>query len=138
MIHFDKGEGHPLGKKNLGFALTPHDHYLEVVFNGLLVKQTVLSSLNRLLNHPEYYEKHSLLNFSDIRVGVSMNDIKEILGVMRLFSPKKADFANRSAWLVAGQVNRSLAEMIIEMAKTLPFDFKVFSDSSRARGHLMN
>lgn len=138
MIHFDKGDGHPLREENLGFALTTHDHYLEVVCDGLLIKHTVLSSLNQLLNHPEYYEKHSLWDLSAIRVGCSMSDVKEIIGVMRLFSPKQADFANRSAWLVSGQINLSLAEMIIEMAKTLPFDFKIFSDSSRAREHLMN
>ncbi len=136
MVSFDNGERHSPGDENMGFALEPHDHYLEVVFDGVLVKHTVLSSINQLLNHPEYYEKHSLWNMTDSRVGFSMTDIKEIIGVMRLFSPKKADFANRSALLVAGQVNVSLAEIVIEMARSLPFDFKVFSDPSRAKKHL--
>ncbi len=138
MIHLDKGERHFPGDKNMGFALKQHDHYLEVVFDGVLAKHTVLSSLNQLLNHPEYYEKHSLWNMSESKSGVSMNDFKEIVGVMRLFSPKQIDFANKSALLVSGQVNTSLAEMFTEMARTLPFDFKVFSDSSSARAHLMN
>ncbi len=138
MVRFDRGKRHSPGDENMGFALEPHDHYLEIVFDGVLVKQTVLSSLNQLVNHPEYYEKHSLWNLSDIRVGFSMSDIKEIIGVMRLFTPKQADFANRSAFLVSGQVNISLAEIVVEMARTLPFDFKVFSDSSSARAHLMN
>lgn len=122
----------------MGFALEQHDHYLEIVFDGILVKQTILESLNQLLNHPEYYEKHSLWNMSASRLGFSIGDAKEIIGVMHLFKPKQKHFANKSVLLVSGPMGLSMVRMFTEMAQDLPFEFSVFSDHSQARAHLGN
>lgn len=120
----------------MGFAIKPHDAYLEVVFDGFLEKQTILSSLNQLLNHPDYYRKHSLWNMSGSRLEFSIRDFKEVVEIMRMFSPKQSEFSNRSALLVTGRVNLSMMGWFIDVAGTLPFEFKAFSEEAAARAHL--
>ena len=120
----------------MGFEIKPHDEYLEVVFDGLLEKKTVLSSLNQLLNHPEYYSKHSLWNMTGSRLGFSISDFKEIIGVMRLFSPKEKEFSNRSVLLVSGHMNQSMAGLFIDMAGALPFEFSIAAEEREARALL--
>ncbi len=113
-----------------------HQNYLEIVVKGLFDKKSALAAMNELLNHPEYYDKNSLWNFSSAQVGLSLMDLKEIAGVMKLFIPKQKQFADKVALFVSGRVHLGIANIFVTLSTLLPFKYKAFSDIKKAKAYL--
>ena len=119
--------------KPIGYSLEDtHPSFIEVRVNEHLVKSTLILSMGALFNHPNYYEKHTLWNLSEAEMRLSFSDLNEIAGMLRLFKPEKQSFANKSAILVSGKMNVSLAKMFVGLTKLLPFEYRVFTNRSEA------
>lgn len=109
---------------------------LKINITGQMDKQTILAAMDELIHHPDFYEKHSLWDLTTAQMALSLQDLKEIAGVMKLFKPEKPDFANKSAFLVSGRMNLAMANIFITLATLLPFEYKAFSDLEKARDYL--
>ncbi len=109
-----------------------NDQYIKIVVSGLVVKPEIISVISQLLQHPEYLIKHSYWDFREATMGLSIDDLSEIVGILRLYKPKQRKFANKSALLVSGQMNNAMVNVFATMTKMLPFNYKVFKDNENA------
>jgi len=114
-----------------------HKKYIKIIVTGPLEKNRIIHAMKALMTHPEFKIKHSFWNLKGAsQGGIDILDIREIVGVLRLYRPKEKDFANKSAFLVSGGVNKSLINIYITMANLLPFKYRVFTDQDEARRFL--
>ncbi len=113
-----------------------HDKYIKIVVSGLVVKPELISVISQLMQHPDYLDKHSFWDFTESNMGLSIGDLQEIVGVLRLYKPKQKNFADKSALLVSGQMNSAMVNVFATMAKVLPFKYKVFKDKDSALSFL--
>ena len=133
--HHDKIN--PSGEDEPGFTINDsHKDYLEIVITGLLHKTLILNASRSVLNHPDYYTKNTLWDFTRARMGLNIQELKEIIGILGLFRPQKSEFANRGAFLVKGRMNASIANMFVGMTALLPFKYRVFSDIQNAKAYV--
>lgn len=103
-----------------------HPDYIRVTVTSVLDKSTVLAAMSKLVNHPDYTIKHSLWDLSEATMGLTLQDLKEIIGVMRLYrTPKR--FANKSSLLVSGTMESAMVKVFIGMSTLLPFEYKAFT-----------
>ncbi len=109
-----------------------HDKFIKIMVSGLVVKTELISAISQLLQHPEYLDKNSYWDFREAEMGLSIGDLNEIVGILRLYKPKQKKFANKSALLVSGQMNSAMVEVFATMTKSLPFRYKVFKDKGLA------
>lgn len=98
--------------------------------------ETTLAAMEELVSHPEYYDKHSFWDFSTAQVGLAIQDLKEIAGVMKLFKPARKKFANKAALLVAGRMNLAIVNIFIAFSTMLPFEYKAFCEHEEAVEYL--
>jgi len=121
----------------MGFTIeADHPAYLKIIVDGLMEKTVVLSAMAELLNHPDYCEKHSYWDLSNARMGLSLQDLKEIIGVMRLYKPRRKTFANKSAIVVDGKLEIAMANMFVTLSTLAPFRYKAFTNHEKARHYL--
>ena len=113
-----------------------HTAYQLVTLTGTLTKESIMCAVNDLMKHPDYYTKHSLWDFTAASSGFSIEDLYDFVSMMRLFIPQESNFANKSALVVSGQLNRSLADMYVEISGALPFEYKVYADINAAQNFL--
>ncbi|MBA3011970.1 MAG: hypothetical protein KKF12_05400 [Proteobacteria bacterium] len=113
-----------------------HEKYIKITITGLIVKPELISVMAQLLQHPEYLDKHTLWDLREANMGLSIGDLKEIIGVLRLYKPQKKDFANKTALFVPGKFNSAMAEMFVAMSKLLPIKYRVFNDLKQAESYL--
>ncbi len=109
-----------------------HNGYIKIVIHGPLVKDKILPVMSELLCHPEYPVKNSLWDLRGATMNLSFEDLKEIVGIMKLYKPKTKKFANKSALLVSGKLEIALANLFVLIAKFLPFDYRAFTSLSEA------
>ncbi len=114
-----------------------NDEYISITLTGMMDKQCIISALSELLNHPDYHKKHSLWDFSEARMGLTLGDLSEIIGVLRLFKTIENKFANRSALVITGKLQLAMGNVFISMATMLPFDYKVFENKEAAKTFLL-
>lgn len=120
----------------MGYELNvSHETYIEVTANELITKDELIKAISMLMLHDEYTEKHVLWNFSEASWKVNIGDLREVLGVVRLYKPE-TEFANKSAIVVPDDINRALVEVFIMMTRLLPFDCKVFRKKEDAVGFI--
>jgi hypothetical protein len=81
-------------------------------------------------------DKHTFWDLDEANMGLSIGDLKEIIGVLRLYKPARKDFADKAALLVPGKFNSAMAEMFVAMAKLLPIKYRVFNDPKQAESYL--
>ena len=113
-----------------------HTQYIKITISGLIVKPELISVMAEILQHPEYLDKHTFWDLTEASMGLSIGDLKEIVGVFRLYKPERKDFADKSALLVPGKMNTAMAEVFIAMSKLLPIKYRVFNDWERAEAYL--
>ncbi len=115
-----------------------HENYIVMEVSGLIEKTELICAMSELLNHPEYPSKHTFWDLSQAGMGLSIGDLREIIGVLALYKPEKKNFADKSAILVPGQMNRAMGELFVTMAKALPFRYKVFNSREQAASYLVS
>ncbi len=113
-----------------------HEKYIKIIVSGMVVKTEIISAISQLLQHPEYLDKHSYWDFREATMGLSVGDLSEIVGILRLYKPKQRKFANKSALLVSGQMNSAMVNVFATMTKMLPFNYRVFKDKNHALSFL--
>jgi len=109
-----------------------HNKYIKVTVSGIIEKVSLIAAISELMQHSEYLSKHTLWDLSNSTVGLTIGDLKEIAGVLRLFKPKEKNFANKSAIVVPGQMHKAMVDLFITMANRLPFKYKAFNDNEEA------
>ena len=62
-----------------------HNKYIKVTVSGIIEKVGFIAAISELMQHSEYLNKHSLWDLSNSTVGLTIGDLKEIAGVLRLF-----------------------------------------------------
>ena len=107
--------------------------YIQVTVDGVLDRETALAELNDVLTRPDYPDRHTLWDFTGANMGLNIQDIEEITGVLRLYRPAGPGFANRVALVVSGRMELAMANIFIAAAKLLPFKYKAFLDLNAAR-----
>ncbi|WP_022666785.1 hypothetical protein [Desulfospira joergensenii] len=123
----------------MDFTLDPsHEKYIKITISGLIVKSQLITVMSEILHHPQFLEKHTYWDLTQGSMGLSIGDLKEIIGVLRLYKPEKKNFADRSSLLVPGKMNKAIAEMFVTMAKVLPFKYRVFNDPEKAEAYLIS
>ncbi len=115
-----------------------HPEYIKVMISGLIVKPELISLMGEILQHPQYQEKHTLWDFRQASLGLSIGDLKELVGIMKLYKPENKKFADRSALLVPGKFNSAIAEMFVSMTRLLPVKYHVFNDYDSAEAYLLS
>ena len=113
-----------------------HDRYIRVTVTGILDRVVLMQATSELVNLPEYAIKHALWDLREAAMGLTFSDLKEIVGVLRLYKPGRKDFADKSAILVPGRMNRAMADIFVSLARSLPFKYRVFSDVESALDYL--
>ncbi len=113
-----------------------HEKYIKTTVSGMVTKPYLISAISQLMQHPEYIDKHSLWDFSEANMGISIEDLQEIVGILRLYKPKQKNFANKSALLVPGQMNNAMVNLFVTMSKLLPIKYRVFKDWNKAEEYL--
>lgn len=113
-----------------------HDKFIKMTVSGLVLKPELISAVSQLMQHPEYVEKNSYWDFTEASMGLAISDLSEVIGILRLYRPPKKDFANKSAFLISGEMNSAMANVFITMARMLPFKIKVFNDKGKAESFL--
>ncbi len=106
--------------------------YIRMVVTGVVEKANFIKAISELINHPDYHCKHVLWDFSSADMGLSMGDLLEIAGVLRLFKAKDKNFANKSALLIPDHMHRAMANIFVSISKLLPFEYKVFKTNNAA------
>ncbi len=120
----------------MGYILDSEIKYLKIVVDSQLDKQTVLAALNELIEHPEYSVKHTLWDLRRADNSLSMVDLKEIAGIMKLFKPRNQPFANKAVLLVSGKLNIAMANLFVGLTIPLLFEYKAFHDHEKAKIYL--
>ena len=113
-----------------------HQKYIKITLSGLVMKPELISVMAKILQHPEYLDKHTFWDLTEASMGLSITDLKEIVGVLRLYKPERKDFANRAAMLVSGKLNSAMLEMFVTMSKLLPIKYRVFNDWDKAEAYI--
>jgi len=113
-----------------------HPAFIEIIVTGLVEKSSLIAAMSDLLNHPDYTQKHTLWDFRKASMGLSMEDLEEIAGVLKLFKPSNKDFSGRSALLVPSMMELSMAKVYISISRVLPFEYNAFKDKKEALAFL--
>ncbi len=113
-----------------------HKKYIKIIVTGSLEKNRIIHETKALMTHPKFKIKHSLWDLTGADQGdIDILDVRGIVGG-RLYRSKEKNFANKSAFLVSGGVNKSLINIYITMANLLPFKYRVFTVQDEARRFL--
>jgi hypothetical protein len=113
-----------------------HKKYIKITISGLVMKPALISVMAKILQHPEYLDKHTFWDLTEASMGLSIADLKEIVGVLRLYKPERKNFADRAAMLVSGKLNSAMLEMFVTMSKLLPIKYRVFNDWDKAEAYI--
>ncbi len=109
-----------------------HSRYIRMTVTDLVHKKGLTAAISELMAHPDYPSKHALWDFTQAAMGLSMGDLREIAGVLRLYKTRKKNFANKSALVVPGFLDMSMARIYVSLSKLLPFDYRVFQTIDEA------
>jgi|GEM_PF-1377060 len=114
-----------------------HARYIRMTVTGLVEKKGLTAAMSKLLAHPDYPDKHSLWDFTDAAMGLSIGDLREIAGILRLYKTRNKNFANKSALVVPGFMDMGMAKIYVSLTKLLPFDYRVFQSIDQALNFLI-
>ena len=122
------------GCKGVDYKLdNSHQKYIRIIVVGGIEKNDIISAMKDLMTHSDYPVKHTLWDMSGAHQGsIDVLDIKEIIGVLRLYRPKQENFAGKSVFLVSGAMNKALLNVYINLSKMLPFSYRVYTDRVKA------
>ena len=115
-----------------------HDTYVKIRISGLLTKPGLIGIMSEILQHPDYTRKHTFWDLRQGKMGLSITDLKEIVGVLRLYRPETEHFADRAALLVSGKMNDAMAQIFVAMTRLLPIRYRVFNDRKAAETFLLS
>lgn len=114
-----------------------HEKYLKLIVCGVFNKNGLIHAISETMNHPDYAHKHSYWDFTQATMSMSIYDLKEIVGIFRLYKPDTENFANRVAILISGELNNAILKIFIPMTKLLPFRFQVFTKEEDVMNFLL-
>ncbi len=109
-----------------------HPDYILIQVSGIVDKKGIVAAMSEVFTHPDYHCKHSLWDFNRAVMGLSIGDLREISGVLKLFKPPKKNFANRVALVVPMVMEMNMAKVFLSISKFLPFDYRVFETKKQA------
>ena len=109
-----------------------HNKYIKMTVPGSVTKAVLGDAISDLMTHEEYVHKHVLWDFSESSMGLNISDLREIIGILRLYQPKGKNFAAKSAIVVPGVMHKAMVDMFITMSKMLPFKYAAFRDMESA------
>jgi hypothetical protein len=115
-----------------------HDQYVRITVSGTINKTDLVGLMAEILQHPDYTKKHTFWDLRHVTMGLSIADLREIIGVLKLYRPQTRDFADRAALLVPGKMNQAMAQVFVTMTRMLPIRYQVFSDWETAQQFLIN
>ncbi len=115
-----------------------HDKYIRITVSGLIVKSELITAIAQLMQHPDYLKKHSFWDFKNAQLGMSIVELKEIIGILKLYKPKQKNASLKSALLLSGNLNSAMAGIFVAMAKLLPFEYQIFKDEDGALSFLLS
>ena len=112
---------------------TSQPAYIQIVVTQVVKKTSLVNAMSDVFQHPEYPFKHSLWDFSAATgMGLNIGELREIIGMLRLFRPRGNNFANKVALVVPNHLHRAMAGIFISLATLLPFEYKVFKTNGAA------
>ena len=121
------------------FTLDPsRETYIKITISGLITKSRLIPVMAEILQHPQYPDKHMYWDLTQASMGLSIGDLKEIIGVLRLYKPGKKNFADRSSILVSGKMNKAMGELFVTMTKVLPVKYRIFTAPDEAENYLIS
>lgn len=109
-----------------------HPVYIRMTVTGLVDKPYLIAAMSHLVQHPDYPARHSLWDFTGAAMGISIGDLNEIAGVLRLYKPRQENFADKSALVVPDRLHQSMVDLFISMTRFLPFRYRAFKDIDAA------
>lgn len=112
------------------------DNFFRITVSGKVTKDELMPAMSEIITHPDYARKHTLWDYSSANLGLNMDDIHELSGILKLLKPGTEDFADRSVIVVKGEMVRQQVEMFVSMAGSGPLTFRVFTDLSAAEAYL--
>ncbi len=112
------------------------EDYIKITVEGLITKEIMITAISELMHHSDYITKHSLWDLSGGSLGLSIGDLKEIVGILNLYKPETKSFANKSAIVVPGEMHKAVVNIFISMSKMLPFKYMVFERINDAKTFL--
>ena len=110
--------------------------YIRMTVQGLLDKAAAMAAMDELLAHPEYPVKHTLWDLRAARMGLSIQDLREIAGILKLYTPPSKDFANKAAFVINNRMELAMANIFISLSAFLPFKYKAFPKIEPAETYL--
>lgn len=115
-----------------------HSSYLQIIVTGVVEKTSLLDAMSALMRHPDYHHKHSLWDFScATTMGLSMDDMKELVGILKLFKTEDKAFANKAAMLIPDHLHQAMATIFVSLSTLLPFEYKIFQTREAAINFLV-
>ena len=121
----------------MNFSLdASHDIYIKMTVTGIVDKAGLIAAISELMQHAEYLDKHSFWDFTGANMGLSISDLSEIVGILRLYKPQQKEFANKSSILVTGPMTSAMVNVFVKMTALLPFKYRVFNDEKKAEAFL--
>ncbi len=105
-----------------------HTLYILITISGVVDKKGVITAMSELFTHPDFQSKHTMWDFTRASMGLSIGDLREIIGILKLFKPPRKNFANRVALVVPMRMEMNMAKIFLSISKLLPFDYKVFEN----------
>jgi hypothetical protein len=77
-------------------------------------------------------------HFTEGTSELTIADLREIAGIFSLYKPKIKEFANKSAIIAPGLMNKAIGEIFVSMTRLLPVKYKVFDDIESAEAFLVS
>lgn len=112
------------------------EDYIKITVEGVITKDIMITAISELMHHKDYITKHSLWDLSGGSLGLSIGDLREIVGILNLYKPKERSFANKSAIVVPSEMHKAVVNIFISMSKMLPFKYMVFERIDNAKAFL--
>lgn len=114
-----------------------HARYIRMTVTGMVEKKGLTDAMSELMGHADYSDKHTLWDFTRAAMGLSLSDLGEIAGVLRLYKTRNKKFASKSALVVPGLMDMSMAKIYVSLSQLLPFDYRVFQSIEDALDFLI-
>ena len=107
-----------------------HDKYISIALNGKITLEVMIAAISELMGHSDYKAKHSLWDFSKGYLGLSINDLKQIVRFLEMYTPENKSSANKAAMVIPRGIHQAIMKIFISMSSTLPYEYEVFLSTS--------
>lgn len=114
------------------YTVTHHGHYFLIEYVEKADKESVIEAYAEVLNHPEFnLEAHTIWEFREAMVELSIPDIQEIAELVRLSSEKRSS-NSKAAFIATDPSDRISLQNYITATAFYPVEFKLFETMKAA------